>query len=183
MTSELKSESYTRLNLSPEDAKAYFEKKLSSNAGVELVQLVDALVDACEEHVDVIPTYKSSGGNVIFYYFHKKEGWKTKEKFNLLQINTSGQLKDTQFLQFQCNRNGVANKAVWVNHWNGLGRISGHGLIVEDPSDTDKGRHTFKTEGGDLLCFANVLGNDSEYVVEVAAHLAETASNIKKALS
>ena len=178
----MKSESYIRLNLSPEDAKAHFEKELSSNAGVEFVQLVDALVDACGG-TEVVPTYLSSGANVVFYCFHKKDEWKTKEKFNLLQINTSGQLKDTQFLQFQCNRNGVANKAVWVNHWNGLGRISGHGLIVEDPSDTDKGRHTFKTEGGDLLCFANVLGNDSEYVVEVAAHLAETASNIKKALS
>lgn len=179
MTSELNSESYTRLNLSPEDAKVHFER----NAGVEVVKIITALIEACEEHHDVVPTFKSSGGNVIFYYFHKKDDWKTKEKFNLLQINTSGELKDTQFLQFQCNRNGVADKAVWVNHWNGLGRISGYGLLTEDPSELDKGRHSFKTESGDLVSFANLLGQDSEHIAEVASHLAETASNIKKSLS
>ena len=36
-----------RLNLSSEDAKAYFEKELSRKAGIEFVKLVDALVDAC----------------------------------------------------------------------------------------------------------------------------------------
>jgi hypothetical protein len=183
MTNEMKSESYTRLKLSPEDAKAYFEKKLSSNAGVEIVQLVDALVDACSG-TEVAPTYLSSGANVVFYCFHKRDEWKTKEKFNLLQIATSGEVKGSRFLQIQCNHKNVQlDKAIWANHWTGLGRITGAGNLVSMPSPTVRDQHKFRTEGNNYPYLVNLLGKDSEHVVQVASHLAETASKIKKALS
>ena len=51
------------------------------------------------------------------------------------------------------------------------------------PSPTVREQHKFRTEGNNYPYLVNFLGKDSEHVVEVALHLAETASKIKKALS
>ena len=180
MTNELNTKSTTRPKLSPEEAKNYF----ASSGGVELVQMITRLIEACEEHVDVIPVYKPSGTNIVFYYFHKKDEWKAKEKFNLLQIGNTGEVRGSRFLQIQCNHENVQlGKTIWVNHWNGLGRITGAGSLVSMPSPTVRDQHKFRTDAGDYPSLSSLLGKDSENLGEIASHLATTASNIKKALS
>jgi len=183
MTSELKSESYARLTFSPEDARVQFDKQFTKNCSVEFVNMLSGLVKACGRYDHVTPKYLGSGKNLVFYYLHKDNDSKVKEEFNLLQIKVSGYVVDTRFLQHRCTRPHLnLDKALWVNHWNGLGRITGCGSLILSPTGKVADQYAFRTKDDYAPCLSKLLGVNGVHTDDVAAHLSETATKIMEAM-
>ena len=183
MAIDIKSNSYIRSNFSPEVAKVQFEKQLTKNCSVEFVNMLSGLVVACDRYDHITTRYIESGKNLVFYYLHKDTNSKVKEEFNLLQIKVSGYVVDTRFLQHRCTRPHLnLDKALWVNHWNGLGRITGCGSLILSPTKKVADQYTFRTKDDHAPCLSKLLGINGTHTDDVAAHLSETATKIMKAM-
>jgi hypothetical protein len=178
MTTEQKK----RPRLSPIESRKLFEKRLVIESSVESLELIDKFSEACAQY-NIKPNYGCDGASVMYYYFHSKDTWSKPEKFNLLQINVRGEVVGTRFLQIQCSHNNVQlDDSIWVNHWNGLGRITGCGSLVPTPT-TVPNQHQFRCPGNTAPSMMVLFGESCENIGKISEHLSVTASSIKKALS